>query len=312
MSAPVALFANPRASRQRRDRALLDRLASQLPASALVCCPTTLDELAVDARRVRDAGVSRVFMLGGDGTLHRLVTALVAAAGESGLPEIGILPGGRMNIVAWSVGVHGRPERVLAKLLAAGQAARHTTRFAMRISGAEHPQYGFLFGNGVIARFLEVYYRRPDPTPAHAALDLARGVASTVVGGPFSRALLRRWAGELAVDGAPWAGDDFLAVAVGTVEQIGLGFAPFAGVGQQPGRLRLHAVGSTMFGLARELPRVYFGGEMRAPGNRSALATDVQLVSASGASTYMIDGDFHRAGASVHLTPAAPVRVIVP
>ncbi len=268
-------------------------------------------ELDAIADRCAEDDVPVIALSGGDGTNHVTITRIAQAYGSRPLPRFALLGGGTMNIVAWSIGVSGQPERLLAQWLAAdADALALVRRTVMRVDGGDQPQYGFLFGNGVIARFLEVYYRRSNPTPAHAALDLGRGVLSTLVGGPFSRALLRRWSGALTVDGARWAGDDFLAVAAGTVEQMGLGFAPFAGVGERPDALRVHAVGSGMFGLARELPRVYLGRDLVASGNRSSFAGALTLESNESGSTFMIDGDFHRAGPTLTLRPSTPVRFL--
>src|SRR5207245_1852501 len=135
-----------------------------------------------------------------------------------------------MNTVANSVGIRrGKPEGLLGRLIRdyAERATRplvNVERHVMRIG--EH--YGFLFGTGVVHGFLAEYYRGGEPTPLVAAKTLARGVGSTLVRGEMVRRMAQPFRGQVQfADGTRWEKRDFLAVAGGTIDQIGLGFRPF-------------------------------------------------------------------------------------
>lgn len=306
----IALITNPRSGTHRRTPRLARRLAERV-GEAHVEAPADLAELARAARRLREGEVEVLFVSGGDGTLHRVLTALVPAWGDDPLPALVPLPSGTMNIVARSVGVRGRPEAVLDAVLGAltsGGPLRETTRSALRVEGQDFgPSWGFLFGNGVVATFLERYYAGR-PTPGRAALLLARAAASALRGGRFARALTTPWEGTITLDGAPWGGRDrWTAVAAGTVEQMGLGSRPFHAAA--PGRLHLVAIGATPAGLARDLPRIVRGLGPAHPDDLEAVGRSVGLRS-RGAHRFTIDGDLHHAGAELRLTVDRDVRFV--
>ncbi len=199
MSPRIALIGNPRSRRSRLDPGGFPRLAGMLGPADRAFAPQSLEELSAVAMQLAADPPDVLALHGGDGTMHRALTAMVHAFGDRPLPRVVVLPGGTMNIVASSVGMKLRAADALA--LGATASPRTVRRWLLRIDG---DRYGFLFGNGIVARFLELYYEKPDPTPFDAGWLLARGVASTVVGGPLIRQLTRRFDGEVVVDGVAW------------------------------------------------------------------------------------------------------------
>lgn len=296
---------NPRSRANRRDPGLASRLSGVLGAAGAVVTPPSLealDELAPHMAAARFLGVH-----GGDGTLHRVLTALHRAGLEP--PPIALLRGGTMNIVADSVGMKASAVEALASLVGGGGEVVERSRLVVDLG--EREVVGFLAGGGIISRFLELYYEQEDPTPAGAAALLGRGALSALVGGRTARHLTRPFEGELSLDGVAWPGLRWLAVAVGTVEQLGLGFTPFPGIGANPGHLHVIGIASGIAALARELPSVYRGRGVHRPGNREATPMQLRL-SADEAITLMVDGDFHAGGTTVTMQAGPPVRFLVP
>lgn len=305
----VAVIASPRSGANRRSPARLARLEALAGRhDARFVAPGDLDALDAAVRSLADAGVTRIAVNGGDGTLHRVLTAAVGAWGESSLPEVAILPGGTMNIAARSTGWLGRPEAALAQVLDAPDALARRATSLLRIDGR---WYGFLWGNGLLARFLEVYEAVPDPTAARAAAILGRGALSAVVGGPFARALTRRWTGTVELDGERLERTDWLAVAAGTVEQIGLGFRPFRLATERPGVMHAVGLGCSVGRFAFELPRVYARRPLAAADNVERSARRLVLRSEERA-TFMVDGDFHRGEQELVVEVGPSVDLLVP
>ncbi len=313
----LAVVASPKSGANRRNpRRLetLERLSRESGATFLA--PDGLDALDQAIAGLQDVDVLAVN--GGDGTLHRVLTAAVAAFGED-LPEIAILPGGTMNIAAHSTGWLGKPIEGLQTVLAHLDSPERRTLVRRRTwtLRVDDRWIGFLWGNGLIARFLEVYEEVDDPTAARAAAILARGAASAVVNGPFVKRLTRRWEGELEIDGELQERTSWLAVAAGTVEQIGLGFKPFRFVGDGDGTRgfagQMHAVGlgSSVARFARELPRVYRRQPLAAESNIEQAARRLVLRSDERA-TFMVDGDFHRGGHELVVEVGPSVDLLVP
>ena len=275
-----------RANRKRPQQA--EMLALGLGADLLH--PETLGALDALAPQLGDA--DEVFVHGGDGTLHRVLTAMYRAGVDLARPSFSIAKAGTMNIVADSLGQRWADQR-LVDAVAAGGKPRVAMACPMTVEvGASAPCLGFLAGGGIISRFLEVYYETPDPSPAQAGWLLARGAASSLVGGALSRRLTRPFDGELRVDGVAWEGAPWTAVALGTVEQLGLGFRPFPGIRGTLGQVHVIGIGSGIAGLAFELPRVWLGRGVGGGLNREATATKVVLASAE-AIPFMVDGDVY-------------------
>ncbi len=250
---------------------------------------------------------------GGDGTAHVVLTAMVLAYGDAPLPAIALLRGGTMNTVASGIGVKGSPAALLGALVTryhAGEQLGWVERNLLCVPGPV-PQYGFLFGNGLIANFLEAYYEGSDPSPQKAAWILARAVASAMVGGALIRRLMRPIELEVDIDGAAWAPAAYLCVAAGTVDDIGLRFRPFYLAPTHPERV--HAVGfaCSPMALIGELGNIWLARPTSAPGIRSALAGRMVL-RGNAPIPYMIDGDFHTGMQTLTVEVGPRVRLLVP
>lgn len=287
-------------NRRRPERLVqLRRMAEE--AGARFEAPEGLDALAETVADLAEAGVTTLAVNGGDGTLHRVVTAAMHAFDAP--PDFAVLPGGTMNIVARSTGWLGAPEEALGRVIS-GQVQRRE-RSLLQVGEL----YGFLWGNGLLARFLEVY-EEGDPTVLRAAAILGRGAASALVGGAFVKRLTRRYEGRLLVDGVEQDRRDWLAVAAGTVEQIGLGFRPFRFT-DQVGHLHAVGLGSSVGRFAFELPRVYLRKPLAASTNQEWPAQRLEL-HADEPIGFMLDGDFHRGGCSLTVQVGPSVHFLVP
>ncbi len=302
--AEIHIFASPRSGANRKRPARLRELAAVAEAHGVTLhVPEDLRALRHRMAALAAHPPSLLVINGGDGTIHRVLTEAVGVFDP--LPDVAIIPGGTMDIVARSTGWFGRGAAGLQRLLVGTHAC--TERSTLMVDGR---WCGFLFGNGLIARFLEVYEEAPEVSAWRAAQILARGTVSALVGGPFARRLTRRWRGQVELDGAVLPGQDWLAVAAGTVEQIGLGFRPFRDA--EVGRMHAVAAGSGVARFARELPRIYRGRPLREAGNLERTARRMVLRGEEPASSFMIDGDFHRAGAELVVEIGPTVRFVVP
>ena len=128
----------------------------------------TLDDLDRAVADFRNAGVRVVAALGGDGSLHRLVEALLRHYDEADVPAVLALAGGTMNGLARSLGSGGRPQPVLRAAVAAvevGAALPVRAHYLLRITDipAGRTHHGFGFAAGLAFRAFQEYYRRPDP-----------------------------------------------------------------------------------------------------------------------------------------------------
>ena len=233
-----------------------------------------------------------------------------------------------MNTVANSVGVsRGKPEGLLGRLLRdyaqrANAPLENVERHVMRIGprdGAprDRTHYGFLFGTGVVYGFLAEYYRGGEPTPLVAAKTLARGIGSAFIGGrdhPAHGAAVPRLglARRRQPGGLRWDERDYLAVAAGTIDHIGLNFKPFHRYAERPGAFHMLGIHASPDRL-REGAAAHPQGRAHAAGQ--GVRRRVDAAPSSGAPTgsmrYMIDGDLHETRGEIELGIGPRVKLVI-
>lgn len=304
---------NPRSLRNLRAPQTARRLRTMVEGDGEVADAATREELARAVESFRARRIDLLAINGGDGTAHVVLTALADAYRGAPLPDVALLRGGGMNIVAHAHRVRGSPESILRSMVErrrAGTPPRTVERdlLAVEADGAA-PQFGFLFGTGAAVAFLDAYYAGDVPRPRRAAALLLRALVSALVGGPFAAALAARERLRVTVDGDEWPDAPFLAVLAGAVPEIGFGFRPFARCDEQPGFF--HAVGVTgsVLQLVPHLPRTWLGRPWKRSVAVDAVARDVVI---EGGVRFMVDGDLYAARDAVRIRTGPPVRLVLP
>jgi diacylglycerol kinase family enzyme len=324
LSVSIGVVFNPRSRRNLRDPRAAARLARQLGDHGVVREAHTLDELYRIAEDFKRLEIEVLGISGGDGTNHVTLTGFINVYDGMKLPQVAFLRGGTMNTVANSVGVRrGRPEGLLGRLIRAyaERASRpllHAERHVMRaraVDGAKNPDadhYGFLFGTGVVRGFLAEYYRDGEPSPLVAAKTLMRGIGSTIVQGDMIKRMAAPFRGSVELeDGSRWETRDYLAIAAGTIDQIGLNFRPFHRYGERPEAFHILGIHTTPFGFVRDLPRIWRAEPMRPGKTYEATPRVARIASHDGVMRYMIDGDLHEATGTVELHIGPRVKIVV-
>jgi diacylglycerol kinase (ATP) len=305
----IAVFVNPRSRSNRRDPGLAARLAAAVGDAGRVIAPRTLEELAEAAGELSRVPPSVVAVHGGDGTLHVILTALLVAFGDRPLPPFAILGGGTMNVVTSSLDIRADALSFLERLAAAARAGKPPatlTRHCLKVG----PRFGFVFGNGVLANFLVEYYGGPNGYgPGRALFLLARLFLSALIRGPFMRRVFRRFRGKVSIDGQPLEFPDLMAVGVGTVREVGLGFKLYHRADDDPDRFGVVAIHSGALALVADLPAVRSGRGIAPKRAFSAVASRVDIESSDADTPYTIDGDLYRTSGvlTIGLGPALAI-----
>jgi diacylglycerol kinase family enzyme len=226
------------------------------------------------------------------------------------LPKVAILPGGTLNTIAAGIGLRGKPQDVLYEVIERyhqGDELRYVERNLLRIGD----KFGFIFGNGLIANFLEAYYATGKPSPAMGAKLVGRAVFGALFRTRFVKQLFRRWVGQVTVDGEAWARKDFAAVAAASVTEIGLGFKPFYRTLEKPDHFAVLGIHCTPLALALELRRVHRGQAIRRDRTISQVAREVRL-QAEEPFSYTIDGDLYGGARDLVLATGPRVKLVLP
>jgi diacylglycerol kinase family enzyme len=319
----IGVVLNPKSRQNLRDPGAALRLSRRLGDHGVLRTADSVEELYRIAEDFRRVDIDILAISGGDGTGHVTLTGFLNVYDGHTMPHVALLRGGTMNTVANSVGVRpGRPEGLLGRLVHAyAQRAtaplvgveRHVMHVRPESGGPDSAgHYGFLFGTGVVHGFLAEYYRDGEPTPLVAAMTLARGIGSALVRGEMIRRMAHPFRGSVTLDdGTKWEERDYLAVAAGTIEHIGLNFKPFYRYDQRPSAFQVLGIHASPVGFVKELPRIHQSLPMRSDKTYDALTSQMVVRSAEGRMRYMIDGDLHESSDSAVCVSIGPrVRLV--
>jgi diacylglycerol kinase (ATP) len=304
----IGVITNPRSRVNKRDPARMRQLGYLLGSRGAAEATRTLDDLYRAAEEFRAAGIDILGINGGDGTIHVTLSAFLQVYGEAPFPKVAILPGGTLNTIAAGLSIRGNPQEMLYEVIDRYHQGEELPTVECNILGVGE-RYGFIFGNGIVANFLEAYYATGRPSPIMGAKVLLRAIASTIFRTAFSRRLFRRFVGQVTVDGQAWARRDFVTVMGATVPEIGIGFKPFYRYDETPGHFPLLGLHCSPFGVVTDLPRIYRGRPMRRDKVISVTAREARLQSEEPFA-YTIDGDLYTGATDLRLAIGPRLRLI--
>ena len=316
----IAVISNPRSGRNRRNPRLVQRLAYVLGDQGELVQPPSLDELEETVRALRERGIDTICVNGGDGTLHKVFSALLRVYGEGlapealpelRLPRIGILKSGTVNTLARNVGLRLGAQRMLGAVVESvhGGAVMRTVERNLVCVNGRHA--GFLFGTGVLYRFMRAYAESPRQGPIAGAQLLIKASASALVGGSFAKYLFEKDDATVTVDGQLWPATHFASIAVGGADDIGIGFKVFHAASRHPDHV--HALGfcGGPVPIVKNLGRIYRGKPIRNAEVYDQVARRVRI-EGTAAQGFMMDGDFVVGGQVLDVAVGPRVRFLVP
>ncbi len=311
----IGIVTNPHSRRNRRYPERMRRLGYMLGQHDTYELTNRIEDVTDVAREFKQNGIDILGLNGGDGTNHVTLSTFIEVYGDDPLPKIALLRGGTMNTVSDGIGIKGNPPRLLANLVEkyyTGQPFETTERDILKVTDDTGTRYGFIFGNGIVSNFLELYYGTGNPSPTTAAVLLAKGLASIPTGGgELTDKLFRPFRARIEMDNTVWPVRDYSAVIASTQDQIGLGFRPFIRCQERKNAFHLLGVTADPMGVAQAFPRLRMGLPVDkedfpdAVSSRAVFRSDVPI-------SYTIDGDMHTAeGGVVTLETGPRLEIII-
>lgn len=320
----IAVLSNPRSGRNRRNPQLLQRLAWVLGDKGELAQPPDLDHLEDTIRQFRARDIDILCVNGGDGTLHKVMSAVVRVYGDGKtgraltqvpLPPIAILRSGTVNTISRNIGLKMAAKPFLGHIVDAWQSDAPLKTVERNVMVVNHGEAsGFLFGTGVLSRFMEAYYAGGDAGPVKALKVLTRAVLSSILGTRFSKELFARDPHRVTVDGEPWhAAGGYAAVAAATVNDLGLGFRLFHAAKDHPDHVHVLGFPCGPLPVVRGLHRVYLNKPYNRPDDIYDQVARSFTIEADQPLPFMMDGDFVRTQAhQLHVQVGPRVRFVVP
>jgi len=312
MTVRIGVVVNPRSRYIRRHPAATDRLRRILGDRGEVVRSRAIDEVEGIARRFKRDGVDVVAIVGGDGTAGIMARGIVDVYGVEAAPPLAMLRGGTMNTVANALKLpRGKPERHLTRLLESTRDGA-LPPVVRRPTLVANGRLGFLFGTGAFYTFLEQYYRagHDNPSPVTAVETITRAAGSVVIQGEFARRIVTPHAASVVCDGVALPDRSYLALAAGTVSEVGLGFTPFPEADRHREAFQFLAVWGKPIDVVRDLPRVWLGRGLRPANGQGFVAREVVITPGEGdVVDYMVDGDLYASHGPLKLSvgPTVPI-----
>jgi diacylglycerol kinase (ATP) len=251
----------------------------------------SVDDIERVARLFLDQGIDILAINGGDGTISRTLTAFIRVYQSKPLPKVLVLRGGTMNMLADNLGIRGTPEEILVRMLECESGLRPKTYQSIATLSVGG-QYGFLFGNGFVARYLERFYKNKTG-PLGALLLVATIYLQWLFQRPQYKEMVRDETYRLLFNGHESHADHkSVAMMISSVERMPLGLRLFPYAWRQPGQFQFFSLSIPAGQLPLRLPLAIL---RNAPGyflgKWTKMASSAVISATSGAQKYTLDGE---------------------
>lgn len=305
----IGIINNPHSRKNRKHPERMDSLGYIVGSEGKSVATREIVDVNEMARMFKERQIDILGINGGDGSNHVTLTAFIEEYGDTPLPKIALLRGGTMNTISNACGIKGSQAGLMMNLVnkyREGVPFETIQRDTMKVG----KRYGFLFGNGMIHNFLEAYYATGKPSPWMAFKLLTRGAGSSIVGGPLSKEMFKRFRARVIVDGEEWRHESYQAMVAGTISQIGLGFTPFYRCEERPHSFHFLGVITSPFGFVTAMPKIWFGKHVSSKKIVETVAEEV-IFESEVPLKYTLDGDTHVAGNRLTITVGPRLELIV-
>jgi len=306
----IGIIANPHSKLNKRNPGRQELLGYILGERGQLAVTNSLDQLSTVAREFREKDIKILAINGGDGTISRTLTAFIRAYGDKPLPAIAILRGGTINMLATNLGIKGPPEKVLYRLLEqhSGTNPLKTKKFSTLVIDGN---YGFLFGNGIVANFLKTFYENKTG-PLGSLMLLLRLVFAFFFNKPVYEKVIQDYAQTLiADDGAPKEQTN-VAIMCATVVRMPLGPKVFKAARRKQGAFQAISYNIPANVLPWRLPRLLTGVDLRDTGDTPSFLTSNLVIKSETARSYTLDGELYEmAGDSLSIGLGPELEFIV-
>lgn len=307
--AGIGIVVNPKGKKFKQDPDKIQRLSFIVGDQGSYSATEDLHDLRRVAEEFKTRDIDILAIGGGDGTTHVTLSHFIEVYGEKPLPNITFLRGGTMNSLANACHIKGKPEKILSQLIYKyheGHQFESTEMDCMQINDL----YGFIFGCGVIYRWMDSYYSGPmGASPPKATYTLLRAIASASLNGKYARDLFRRFDAEVTVDGERWPFANWSAVYAGAIPILGLKAKVFH---LSEEYRRFHAVGFSLppRNVLRHVPRMYLGRPPRCDQMLEEPAQEM-VIELAEPIPYTIDGDMLPPAKKITVKTGPRIKILV-
>jgi len=257
--------------------------------------PTEVDNVLA---AFSQAGIKLLVINGGDGTIQAVMTSIFTRKPFADLPVLAILKAGTTSMTAGDIGLPGRGDKALSKLLFQLKTSREikiVQRPVLEVQNGHTTYFGMFFGAAVIPQSIEFFHQRINRHGLRGELGPGLVMIRFLLAilGFQRQKILRPIPMAIQVNQQHnTTKNDFLIVLVSSLERLFLGLHPYWGEEDAP--LHFTSITSesrhvlrTMFQLARgQQPRY-------ATLEHGYQSHNVKQIKIFCASPYTLDGQIY-------------------
>ncbi|MCX7806978.1 MAG: diacylglycerol kinase family protein [Deltaproteobacteria bacterium] len=319
-------FANPNARMLKGQRHLREQLQSLLPRETQIEWTHSIEDLFFALKRAELATARLIIVIGGDGTLHQVINALLEKLGleSAHFPPIFAAGGGTMDFVARRLRASGHLDIVPFSPLRALDRLSHSIKRGEKLSRVLLPsllidfdegasrRLGFAIAiGGIGAQFFRAYYNDPDPSVGTMLSIVSRAIVGLPWRSPTASLLFNPSLALVAVDGKPLPTAFQSAIHAGAFP-IALGHVfrlfPLA----MPHAFHVQAGRMAPWAVIASLPRLVLGKPLRGQFLYEGRAHCLQARSLGQPFSPVIDGEAYPPTRLVRVSPGPALPFVLP
>lgn len=308
--AGIGVILNPYSRSNRKNPERVEELGFIVGDKGSCYATHSIEDVRKLAKEFKNRAIDIVGISGGDGTYQKTLTVLVSVYGKDPLPKIALLGGGTMNNLVNSLKLKGTPETILSRLIYRyhlDQPFRETRIPLLKVND----QYGFLFGNGLLHRFLIDFNKVEEPTRWRAVRMLASAMGHALFHSKRGKELAKRMDADVTVDGKPWPFKNYTSIFAGTIETLGLGFDALYRARKEQDKFQICAFSLPPRQVISSFPILLMGKKVPSENWLDELASRVEIAYREPQG-HMLDGELYPPCPKVRLELGPSIQIVNP
>lgn len=305
----IGLVYNPYAGGNRRKpEKRRQKLEAILGEYGILRETRSMEEIECVAREFCEKEIEILAVCGGDGSNHFTLTAFHRVYEGREFPLVALLRGGTMNLLEESLGMAGKPEKRLKKLIQVVKSGRYPviSHTLLCVNG----KYGYIFGTGVVTNFLSEYYKGGDTGLWKAISVFGRACWAGLTGRSYAQKILTPVKANVCIGKALVPEHSFVTIMAATEQQCGLGFKPFYRAREEAGKFHLLAATEVKpMEILQNLSRFRTGKKVYNP-HLYDVVTDHVLVETFEPYYYTIDGEMLNSTRRLEISAGPIIRLL--
>ncbi len=250
---------------------------------------------------------------GGDGSNHTTMTTFIKTYKDKPLPKVAFLCGGTHNAHATSLGIKGKPDKILQRIMSAyhsGNLLETIRRPILKINDGNQVHYGFTMATGYMYRFYSELIMKQGDSPLKVLGLLALWIGSYTIQGKKVRKMFELVPGKIEISkkSLPWESNN--GVSCSTMEMLGLGFTPYPRAGENPDTFHVGVCKITP-GVFIKMMWAFKRGKVPTHPDIHTTVSNQVIAESAEPMPYVLDGELYPGSTRLEISTGPKLNLII-